>query len=306
MPARARCHRRRPSIATAAVNSPLPTDAPRLAALAIHPVKSCGVLAQDAAELVETGLDLDRAWMVVDRHGEMLTQRELPRMALIKPSLRGGELVLRAPGMLALHLKLDTVESPTRVRVWDDVVKAWDMGGLAAQWFTDFLGSPLRLARFDPEVERLSDPVRTGGVKALNAFADGYPVLVTSTASLADLNQRLVAAGHAPVAMDRFRPNLVLDGLPAWDEDHLHEIDIDTGAGIATLRLVKPCVRCSIPDVDPTTADTGTAVAQTLATFRADPRMNGGLTFGVNAIVVQGLGLTLRSGQPVTVRHAFD
>ncbi len=278
----------------------------RLAALAIHPVKSCGVLAIDAAEISDTGLDLDRAWMVVDAHGEMLTQRELPRMALIKPTLRGGEIVLRAPGMLALHLKIDTVEAATRVRVWDDIVKAYDMGPLAAQWFSDFLGQALRLARFDPEEERPSSLEWTRGVKALNAFADGYPLLVANGASLADLNTRLAAAGHAPVTMDRFRPNLVLDGLEPWDEDHLHEIDIATDDGIATLRLVKPCVRCSIPDVDPATADTGTAVAQTLAGFRADPRMKGGLTFGINAIVVQGLGLTLRRGQPVAVRHAFD
>ena len=128
---------------------------------------------------------------------------------------------------------------------------------------------------------------------------------MANAASLADLNQRLAAAGHAPVGMERFRANLVLDGLAPWDEDHLHEIDIDTGAGIATLRLVKPCVRCSMPDVDPATAETGTAVAQTLAGFRADPRLNGGLTFGINAVVVAGAGLVLRTGQPVAVRHAF-
>ncbi len=296
-----------PALPKPAVNS-VPNLSPtaRLSALAIHPVKSCGALALDAAELVDTGLDLDRAWMVVDAHGEMLTQRELPRMALIRPTLRGGELVLRAPGMLALHLKLDTVEAPTRVQVWDDVVRAWDMGALAAQWFSDFLGRPLRLARFDPEVERLSNLERTGGVKATNTFTDGYPLLVTNSASLADLNARLAAGGHAPVTMARFRPNLVLDGLEPWDEDHLREIDIDTGAGVATLRLVKPCVRCSIPDVDPETAATGTAVAQTLAGFRADPRMNGGLTFGINAIVVAGTGLVLRTGQAVALRHAFD
>lgn len=292
------------------MNDPLPTPSsphsPTLAALAIHPVKSCGVLALDAAEIAETGLDLDRAWMVVDAHGEMLTQRELPRMALIRPTLRGSDLVLRAPGMLALHLLLDTVESPTRVRVWDDIVKAYDIGPLAAQWFSDFLGTPLKLARFDPEEERTSSVQWTGGVKVLNAFSDGYPLLVANSASLADLNTRLAAAGHAPVTMERFRPNLVLDGLEAWDEDHLHEIDITTDDGIVTLRLVKPCVRCSIPDVDPATAATGTAVAQALAGFRADPRMKGGLTFGVNAIVMQGFGHTLRKGQAVTLRHAFD
>jgi hypothetical protein len=117
------------------------------------------------ALLVETGLDFDRAWMVVDEHGEMLTQRELPRLALIQPSFKTSELMLRAPGMLALHLRLDTVEAPTRVRVWHDVVKAYDMGALAAQWFSDFLGRKLRLVRFDPEERRLSDPAWAGRSK---------------------------------------------------------------------------------------------------------------------------------------------
>ncbi len=288
------------------VVNPVVPSAARLSALHLFPIKSCGGLAPPTAELAETGLDLDRAWMVVDPAGDMLTQRELPRMALIQPTLRHSELVLRAPGMLALHLQLDVVDSETRVRVWDDELKAWDMGALAAQWFTDFLGQPLRLVRFDPEVERLSSARWTGDIRALNQFADGYPLLVTNTASLADLNQRLAADGHAPVTMQRFRPNLVLDGLEAWDEDHLHEIDIDTGDGRVTLRLVKPCVRCSIPDVDPLTAETGTAVAQTLAAFRSDPRMNGGLTFGVNAVIVRGQGLRLAVGQPVELHHAFD
>ena len=306
MGSRVRVPLRQPPTPPPAVTALPASTTAHLSALAIHPVKSCGALSVDSAELVETGLDLDRSWMVVDAHGDMLTQRELPRMALIRPSLRGGELVLRAPGMLALHLKLDTVEAPTRVQVWDDLVKAWDMGALAAQWFSDFLGRPLRLARFDPDEERTSSPKWTGEVKALNTFSDGYPLLVANAGSLADLNTRLAAAGHAPVGMARFRPNLVLEGLQPWDEDHLHEIDIATDAGTATLRLVKPCVRCSMPDVDPATAETGTAVAQALAGFRADPRLNGGLTFGMNAVVVQGFGLTLRAGQAVALRHAFD
>jgi len=306
MGSRVRVPLRQPPTPPPAVTALPASTTARLSALAIHPVKSCGALAVDSAELVETGLDLDRTWMVVDAHGDMLTQRELPRMALIRPSLRGGELVLRAPGMLALHLKPDTVEAPTRVQVWDDLVKAWDMGALAAQWFSDFLGRPLRLARFDPDEERTSSAKWTGDVKALNTFSDGYPLLVANAASLADLNTRLAAAGHAPAGMARFRPNLVLEGLQPWDEDHLHEIDIATEGGTVTLRLVKPCVRCSMPDVDPATAETGTAVAQALAGFRADPRLNGGLTFGMNAVVVQGFGLTLRTGQAVALRHAFD
>jgi len=276
-----------------------------VAALYLHPIKSCAGLSVASSELVETGLDLDRAWMVVNHHGEMLTQRELPRMVLITTALRSGDLVLRAPGMLALHVKLDTVEAATRVRVWGDVVKAYDMGPLAAQWFTDFLGQPLRLARFDPEQQRLADPAWAGAVAAETAFADGFPLLVCSTASLAELNTRLAARGSAPVTMERFRPNLVLDGLQAFDEDQIDEIVIDAGDGPVVLRLVKPCTRCTIPSVDPATGVQHTEPSDTLSSFRADKRVGGGITFGMNAVVVEGFGLTLRVGPRAQARWAF-
>ena len=287
--------------------SDVPTALPcTLGALFLHPLKSCAGSAVKSSLLVETGLDLDRAWMVVDPQGEMLTQRELPRMALIQATLRTSDVMLRAPGMLALHLQLDTVETPTRVRVWDDVVKAYDMGELAATWFSNFLGRPLRLARFDPEEKRLSDPAWAGDINAENAFADGFPLLLANSASLADLNARLAARGAAPVTMQRFRPNLVLDGLPAYEEDHLREIDISTDEGVVTLRLVKPCVRCSIPNVDPVSAETGSEPGATLAGYRADARMKGGITFGMNAVIVRGVDCTLRVGQAVSLDHGFD
>jgi len=276
-----------------------------LSALHVHPVKSCAGIALDEGLLVETGLDLDRAWMVVDERGEMLTQRQLPRLALVQPTLRHSEMVLRAPGMLALHVRLDTVEAATRVRVWDDLVKAYDMGALAAQWLSDFLGQGLRLVRFDPEQQRLSDPQWTGELQAESALADGFPLLVTSTASLADLNRRLAARGAAPVTMQRFRPNLVLDGLQPYDEDHIDEIAFDTPEGPVRLRLVKPCTRCTIPNVDPATAETGTEPGATLAGYRADPRMQGGITFGVNAVIVSGFGHTLRVGQAARANLRF-
>jgi uncharacterized protein YcbX len=267
-----------------------------LCALGLHPIKSCGALAPAEALVIETGLELDRAWMVVDDHGEMLTQRDLPRMALVQPTLRRSDLVLRAPGMLALHLALDAAEAATRVRVWDDVVKAYDMGALAAQWFSDFLGRPSRLVRFDPEERRLSDRQWTGETEAETAFADGYALLVTSTASLADLNRRLQAAGQPPVTMARFRPNLVLDGLQPFDEDHLDEIEFDAQGGPVRIRLVKPCGRCSIPNIDPVSAEAGAEPGTTLAGFRADPRLGGAVTFGMNAIVVDGVDRLLRVG----------
>lgn len=278
----------------------------KLAALAIYPVKSCAGIALPEALLVETGLEFDRAWMVVDEQGEMLTQREHPRLALVRPHFRHGELLLRAPGMLGLHLQLDTVEAATRVHVWDDVVKAYDMGALAAQWFSDFLGSAARLARFDPEQERLSEPRWTGSVRAENSFSDGFPLLVANQASLDELNARLAAKGVAAVTMSRFRPNLVLEGLQAFDEDHIETLDIKADPGLVQLRLVKPCVRCGIPNVDPDSAQTSSEPGATLAGFRADARMQGGITFGVNAVIVRGHALSLRGGQNVTACWRFE
>ena len=129
-----------------------------IARLFVYPVKSCAGIEVQEAVLTETGLDLDRAWMVVDADGVFVSQRELPRMALVRPQLRLSDMVLRAPGMLALHVSLDEVEQPLQVQVWGDTVQAFDMGKVAAQWFTDFLGRPLRLVRFDPDYRRVCSP----------------------------------------------------------------------------------------------------------------------------------------------------
>ncbi len=276
-----------------------------LSALYVHPIKSCGGLAPAASLLAETGLEFDRHWIVVDGQGEMLTQRELPRMALIQPTLRTSDMVLRAPGMLALHIRLDTVEKPARTEVWGDEVRAYDMGDLAAQWFSDFLGRSARLLRFDPDQQRLSSREWTGDIRAETAFADGFPLLVTSAASMADLNARLAARGESAVTVQRFRPNLVFDGLQAFDEDHIDQITIGADGGTVRIKLVKPCTRCSMPDVDPATGSAGHQVGDTLAGFRADPRMGGAITFGMNAVIVDGFERTLRVGQPAVARFGF-
>jgi hypothetical protein len=276
-----------------------------LAELFIHPIKSCGALAVNDSTLLATGLEWDREWMLVDPDGRFVTQRELPRLALVTPTLRHADLMLRAPGMLALHLSLDTVEAPCRARVWNDEVAAYDMGALAAQWFSDFAGRPLRLVRFDPEARRLSDPRWTGELQAPNLFSDGFPLLLLSRASLAGLNERLARQGQPAVDARRFRPNLLLDGLDAHGEDFLEEVAFDTPKGPVVIRPVKPCTRCGVPDVDPATGTTGHAVADTMAGYRADARMQGALTFGMNAVVVQGDGATLRSGMPGQARIAF-
>lgn len=276
----------------------------RISRLFVYPIKSCAGVELQEAILTDTGLDLDRAWMVVDEQGEFVTQRELPRMALVRPQLKHHEVVLRAPGMLALHLAIDAVEEPVKVRVWDDTVPAYDMGAVAAQWFSDFLGRRLRLVRFDPEYQRLSNKQWTGGLDAANQFSDGYPLLVIGEGSLAQLNEKLQAAGHGPVGIERFRPNIVLAGLDAHDEDRISTLRIDADQEVR-LKPVKPCPRCPIPNIDPATAQSDPVVTDTLQGYRRDERLGGAVTFGMNAIVLQGIDQTLRVGQRVTADWNF-
>lgn len=282
----------------------------KLAGLAVYPIKSCAGVELDESLMIETGLEFDRAWMVVDPEGRFVTQRELPRMALIRPQMRASDMVLRAPGMLALHIAYDTVEAPTQATVWDDRVKAYDMGDLAAQWFSDFLGRPLRLVRFDPEQRRLSSLKWTGGIEAENQFCDGFPVLVASREGLDELNRRLQARGAAPATMSRFRPNIVIEGdgtaLDPHAEDYLDEITFDTEQGPVRLKLVKPCARCPIPNVDPATGEPGHEPGDTLSTYRQDARLEGAVTFGMNAIVLEGIEHLLRRGASGTATLKFD
>lgn len=277
-----------------------------LTALHVHPIKSCGGTAPAEALLTETGLELDRAWMAVDAQGRFVTQRQVPRMALIQTTLSAREMVLRAPGMLAWSVPIDEVGARRQVTVWNDEVAAFDMGDAVAQWFSDFLGQPLRLVRFDPANKRLASAQWTGPIEAEAAFSDEYPLLVTSQASLDELNRRIATTGAAPVTMQRFRPNLVLSGLDAHGEDHLDEIHFATPDGPVRLKLVKPCARCSIPDVDPLTAETGHAVGDALAAYRADARLNGALTFGMNAVIVEGFDCLLHTGLVGGATYRFD
>ncbi len=277
----------------------------RIAGLHLYPVKSCGGVDLTEALLVETGLDLDRAYMLVDERGHMLTQRQCPRMALIGCKMLGtSEIELRAPGMLALDLHLERVEARTQATVWGDTVPAYDMGALAAQWCSDFLSRPARLVRFDPEHDRLSDPATTGADRARVEFADGYALLVASLDSMGEFNRRLSEAGQEAVSLQRFRPNLVLEGLQPFEEDHVRSLHIDTEQGPITLRLVKPCERCEVPQIDPLSAERNPAIGQVLAQFRANPKANGAITFGMNAIVTAGAGSVLKFGQ--TVRAVLD
>lgn len=282
-----------------------------IARLFVYPIKSCAGVELPEVLLTETGLEFDRAWMVVGADGVFVSQRELPRMALIRPQMKQMEMVLRAPGMLALHIAFDRVEKPVRVKVWRDEVAAYDMGDIAAQWFSDFLSEPgkpqaLRLVRFDPEHKRLSNMTWTKGVEAQNQFSDAFPLLVASEKSIDELNEKLVAAGHAAVGIERFRPNIVLAGIEAQDEDRVETMHIATAEGGARIEPAKPCTRCPIPDIDPATAVSTPEVNDTLRTYRANARVDGAVTFGMNCIVLDGIDHLLKVGQTVGANYRFD
>jgi uncharacterized protein YcbX len=259
-----------------------------VAALFCYPVKSCRGVALTRGRLTERGIARDREWMIVGADGRFLTQRDLPRMALIDAQVDDRALTLTAPGMDDLVVPLDLAGRAVPVTIWRDALTARDQGDAPARILSGWLERPARLVRFDPDVRRPCNP-QYAGPGMHHAFADGYPVLVIAEASLEDLNTRLLQ----PLPMNRFRPNIVLSGIDAYDEDHISEIAI----GAATLRLVKPCARCRITTTDQATAEVGDEPLATLATYRHDARVDG-VTFGVNATIVTGVG------EPIAVGNA--
>lgn len=280
-----------------------------LSALTLYPIKSCAGIALREATLTEAGLMTgyiyDREWMVVDPAGRFLSQREYPRMALIVPRLKSDTLELRAPGMLRLEMPLGLPEPDAAqlfsVQVWDDQLPAYDCGELAATWFSKAIGVACRLVRFAAHAERAVSSKWTGGVAATTLFSDGYPLLLAGAASLDDLNEKLLAAGRAALPMERFRPNLVIAGLPAFEEDYVDTFEL----GEAVLKPVKPCSRCSIPAIDQASGEPGPDPLDILQAYRAKPELDGAICFGMNAIVLAGAGTVLRIGQEINVNLAF-
>lgn len=270
------------------------TRSARIASLHVYPIKSARGIELDCAALTRTGIAQDRRWMLVKPNGSFLTQRELPRLALLRPSLSATELRLRAPGNAEIAVPLAQLGERRRVTVWNHSCDAYDEGALVAHWLEEFLGRPCHLVRFDPAHRRLSEPDWTGGVEAENQFSDGFPVLAVSNASLKDLNARLAA----PLPMNRFRPNIVLDGLDAFDEDRLEELH----AGDIRLRIVKACTRCSITATNQDSGSLeGDEPLRTLKTYRYDAALRG-VCFGQNLIVLSGVGAQLQRGQQLQLR----
>ena len=268
--------------------SPISTIA--LAGLYVYPIKSCRGTALGRALLTNAGLQHDREWMVVSDNGRFLTQRDTPRLALVVPRLGTEQLTLEAPGQAPLEIPLDAGGDRRTVTVWRDQCAALDAGPAAAQWFSEFLGRPAHLVRFAPDGRRPTDAAWSQGLHGETRFTDGFPLLVLSRASLDDLNARL----PAPLPLDRFRPNLLLDGSEPYVEDRLASLS----CGRVELRLVKPCTRCAITTTDQATATvTGEEPLRTLRTYRWDAQLRG-VTFGQNAIVAGGAGEMLEPGMP--------
>lgn len=269
----------------------------RIAEIWVYPVKSCAGIALQKSPLQAAGLAWDRHWMVVDAQGGFLTQRSHPRMAWIRPELGDADLVLHFPGQEPLRVALQATGPLRPAQVWSDRVQAWDMGPDAARWLSRALGTDCALVRCDPAAPRRTSGRWTGGETAPVHFADSYPLMVLSQAAIDDLNQRLQAAGHAAVDARRFRPNIVIAGLEAHDEDRVDGFDLPDSPGLQ-LRMAKPCTRCPIPDIDPVTAEQGTAVGDAMRAYRQDERVGGAITFGMHA-VPQGLrdGAELAVGQ---------
>lgn len=262
----------------------------RLAGLRIFPVKALRGVAVGQARVEPWGLEGDRRWMVVDAAGRFLTQREHPAMACIAAA--------PAPHGIDLHAGGRTVAVPypaagaqtVAVTVWRDVVSARLACAEAHALLADALGTPCRLVWLHDTQARPTDP-RYAPPGSTVSFADGFPLLLASAASLADLNARL----PAPVAMTRFRPNLAVEGVGAWEEDGWTRIRI----GEVAFAVVKACARCIVTTVDPETGarPDRSEPLRTLARFRRD--VGGGVMFGQN-LVPETAG-TIRLGDPVEV-----
>jgi uncharacterized protein len=244
-----------------------------LSAIYIYPVKSCAGIALTAAQLNDWGLKFDRNWLVVTSTGRFLTQREVPKLALVETAIDAEKLHLSAPGQTKLSVPLSEYSGETiPVEIWRDRCEAVDQGEAAGSWFSHFLEQECRLVRIGNRYDRPIEP--NYGAQGQVSFADAYPLLLISEASLADLNQRLPES----LPMDRFRPNLVVSGCDPYAEDTWQQIQIHQ----TCFDIVKPCTRCVITTTDQTTGTrAGAEPLKTLATYR---KVKNGVIFGQNLV----------------------
>lgn len=249
---------------------------PILSSICIYPLKSAAGITPDAAVVERRGLAGDRRWMLVDGDGTFLSQRSHPRLALIRVEGTAEGLRLSAPNCPPLDVPVPGPEAARQtVTVWGDAVEAALAPAEAHAWCAGHLNADVRLVYMPASSRRSVDAAYAVHDDDIVSLADGYPLLLTSTASLAALNDRL----DAPLPMDRFRPNVVVDGADAWAEDAWRRLRI----GEVVLRAVKPCGRCAVTTVDQQTAVRGKEPLKTLAAFRRGAD-TGQVYFGWNLI----------------------
>lgn len=265
-------------------------------ALHVHPVKSVAGAAPDEVAVEPWGLSGDRRWALVDAWGAVVTQREQARLTLAsaRPA-DGGGIVLSAPGMPDLGVEVPGPAPSEPVRLFGKKVETVAASSTAADWFSTYLGAPVRLVHLDdPAVRRPVDP-RYALPGETVSLADAYPVLLATTASLDALNAWIAQGEHpaeGPLPMTRFRPNLVVAGAEAWAEDGWRRIAI----GDAVFRGVRECGRCVVTTIDPLTAERGKEPLRTLAAHR---RIGKSLAFGRQLVPVRPG--TIRVGDEVRV-----
>ena len=268
-----------------------------LSAIFIYPVKALGAISLGQSLVTPRGLQHDRRFMVVDANHQFLTQRDHPKMATVWVEIdagkNGGEVIFSAPDVGSISFPATPGELPTRtVKVWASHVRAHTVSAEADQWLSGYLGVDARLVYMPDSAQRRINPTYAKNNEVVS-FADGFPLLIVSEASLEDLNARIVKNGGIVVPMNRFRPNLVIGGCDPYAEDRLGEIVI----GDAVFRAVKPCVRCQVTTTDQADGVVrGPEPLQTLGRYRDSPD---GVMFGMNLIPVR-LG-TVKVGDAVTL-----
>jgi len=252
--------------------------------LYVYPIKSCGAIACQKATITPKGLGGDRQLMLVNPQGQFMTQRDYPQMAQVRVKLDSGTLTLQHENIDPLVLQPTLEGNLSTVQVWETQTLAIDQGDEAAQWFQTALqlDHPCRLVHQSPHHPRAVNPQYATSPQDTVSFADGYPILLTNSASLADLNRRLrdtYPQNPPQFPMNRFRPNIVIETNQPFVEDQWKSLSI----GPVDLQLVKPCSRCIITTTDQATAERNPQgePLKTLATFRKQP---GGLMFGQNVI----------------------
>lgn len=242
----------------------------RVVELHVYPVKSLGGLAVPRAAVGDRGFLHDRRFMVVDGDGRFLTQRVLPRMALVATEIDGDRLRLSGPGAEPLEVPLAPDGPRIPVQVWRDTCPAVSAGEPAAAWLSRLLGRPCRLVYMPDDVLRPTAPDHGPGRVG---FADAYPFLLVSLDSRAEVARR---GGDVPIG--RFRANLVVEGAAPFAEDRWRRVQV----GTVVFRITTPCARCAVTTVDPARgAVAGPEPLRTLAAFRGGDE---GVLFGVNMV----------------------